>query len=448
MNRPEQDSPAEVTAKRPKQAGEALRQRWPWVEATVWTERMLEALERGVKGGKWFALIDKVYEPRNLRSAFERVYGNRGAAGSDGQSLNGFAARMEAELAKLGAELKGNRYQPHPVRRVYIEKAGSQEKRPLGIPAVRDRVVQTALRNVIEPIFEREFAPQSYGFRPGRGCKDALRRVDELLKSGHSHVVDADIQGYFDSIPHGKLMELVAERISDGRVLALVESFLKQGVLNELRQWEPTERGTPQGAVISPLLANLYLHPLDLLLQGSGLEMVRYADDFVVLARTRAEAEAALGKIQQWIEQAGLRLHPQKTRLVDLNEPRAGFDFLGYHFRAGGKRWPRKKSVAKLKEKLRQKTPRNHGNSLQSIIEELNPILRGWYGYFRHSLVTGFAELDSWVRGRLRSILRKRNGGKGLGRGDDHHRWPNAYFTRHGLFSLHQARVAATQSHR
>jgi RNA-directed DNA polymerase len=448
MNRAEQTTPAEVAATQPKQAGEALRQKWPWVEASVWTERMLEALERGVKGGKWFALIDKVYEPRNLRSAFGRVYGNQGAAGSDGQSLNGFAVRLEAELGALGAELKESRYQPHPVRRVYIEKIGSKEKRPLGIPAVRDRVVQTALRNVIEPIFEREFAPQSYGFRPRRGCKDALRRVDELLKSGHSHVVDADIQGYFDSIPHGRLMELVAERISDGRVLALVESFLKQGVLNELRQWEPTEQGTPQGAVISPLLANLYLHPLDLLMQQSGLEMVRYADDFVVLARNRAEAEAALSKIQQWIEKAGLRLHPQKTRLVDLNEPQAGFEFLGYHFRAGGKRWPRKKSVAKLKEKLRSKTQRNHGGSLLSIVAEINPILRGWYGYFCHSIVTGFAQLDGWLRGRLRSILRKRQGRKGRGRGLDHQRWPNEYFTRHGLFSLHEARTAANQSQR
>jgi RNA-directed DNA polymerase len=409
---------------------------------------MLEALERGVKGGKWFALIDKVYEPRNLRSAFGKVNGNQGAAGSDGQSLNGFAARLEAELGALGAELKENRYQPHPVRRVYIEKVGSQEKRPLGIPAVRDRVVQTALRNVIEPIFEREFAPQSYGFRPGRGCKDALRRVDELLKSGHSHVVDADIQGYFDSIPHGKLMELVAERISDGRVLALVESFLKQGVLNELKQWEPTEQGTPQGAVMSPLLANLYLHPLDLLLQQSGLEMVRYADDFVVLARDRAEAEAALAKIQRWIESAGLKLHPQKTRLVDLNERAAGFEFLGYHFRAGGKRWPRKKSVARLKEKLRTQTPRNCGESLGKTIETLNRTLRGWYEYFRHGIVTGYAEIDAWLRGRLRSMLRRRCGRKGRGRGEDHHRWPNEYFTRHGLFSLHEARMTANQSHR
>jgi RNA-directed DNA polymerase len=412
------------------------------VEATVWTERMLEILERGIKGGKWFALIDKVYDPRNLRSAFGRVYGNRGAAGSDGQSLEAFAARLEVELGKLGAELRESRYQPHPVRRVYIDKMGSKEKRPLGIPAVRDRVVQTALRNVVEPIFERKFAPQSYGFRPGRGCKDALRRVDELLKAGYEYVVDADIQGYFDSIPHEKLMELVRMRISDGRVLTLLESYLTQGVMNELREWEPTERGTPQGAVISPLLANLYLHPLDLLMQQSGCEMVRYADDFIVLCRSRIEAEEALRTIQQWIEAAGLRLHPEKTRLVDLNEAKAGFDFLGYHFRRGGKRWSRKKSVQKLKELLRAKTRRANGESLQSIIAKVNLTLRGWYGYFRHSIVAGLKAIDQWLRRRLRSILRKRQGLRGNGRGSDHHRWSNAYFASHGLFSLHDARMA------
>jgi RNA-directed DNA polymerase len=442
MKASEQVTPAIVTPSGSKQAGEALRQRWCWVEATVWTERMLETLERGVKGGKWFALIDKVYDPRNLRSAYGRVYGNQGAAGSDGQSLEGFAARLEAELGMLGAELRESRHQPHPVRRVYIDKMGSKEKRPLGIPAVRDRVVQTALRNVIEPIFEREFAPQSYGFRPGRGCKDALRRVDYLLKAGYNYVVDADIQGYFDSIPHEKLMELVRMRISDGRVLALLESYLTQGVLNELREWEPTERGTPQGAVISPLLANLYLHPLDLLMQQSGRELVRYADDFILLCRSRIEAEEALRAIQQWIEAAGLRLHPEKTRLVDLHEAKAGFDFLGYHFRRGGKRWPRKKSVQKLKESLRAKTRRNNGESLQSIVAAVNLTLKGWYGYFRHSIVTGLKELDSWLRGRLRSILRKRQGLRGRGRGDDHHRWSNAYFASHGLFSLHDARMA------
>jgi RNA-directed DNA polymerase len=447
MNTAKEVTPAAV-AGGPKQAGDTVRQRWRWVEPLVWTERMLETLERGVKGGKWFALIDKVYDPRNLRCAFDAVWGNRGAAGSDGQNLAQFEAGLEAELGKLGAELREGCYQPHPVRREYIEKLGSQEKRPLGIPAVRDRVVQTALRHVIEPVFEREFAPQSYGFRPGRGCKDALRRVNQLLRAGYNHIVDADIKGYFESIPHEALMELVRTRISDGRVLALVQSFLKQGVLNELRQWEPTQSGTPQGAVISPLLANVYLHPLDLLMQQSGGEMVRYADDFVILCRSREEAEAALQAIEQWISAAGLVLHPEKTRLVDLNQDGAGFDFLGYHFRRGGKRWPRKKSVHQLKTQLREQTRRTNGQSLRCIIQEVNPTLRGWYGYFCHSILRGFDELDGWLRGRLRAILRKRRGGKGRGRGSDHQRWTNDYLACHGLFSLHQARLAAIQSHR
>ena len=197
MNQPKESTPAAV-ASEPKQAGDTLRQRWSWVEPKVWTERMLEALERGVKGGKWFALIDKVYDPRHLRTAFGAVMGNQGAAGSDGQSVAQFATRLEEEIAGLSDELREQRYRPHPVRRVWIDKAGSKEKRPLGIPAVRDRVVQTALRYVLEPILEREFAPQSYGFRPGRGCKDALRRVAKLLRTGYSHIVDADIKGYFE----------------------------------------------------------------------------------------------------------------------------------------------------------------------------------------------------------------------------------------------------------
>jgi RNA-directed DNA polymerase len=447
MNAPEEEALARV-ANEPKQAGEALRQQWRWVEPKVWTERMLEALERGVKGGKWFALIDKVYDPRHLRSAFEAVAGNQGAAGSDGQSLARFEARLEEEIAVLSEEVRENRYRPHPVRRVWIEKSGSAEKRPLGIPAVRDRVVQTALRYVLEPIFEREFAPQSYGFRPGRGCKDALRRVAELLRAGYSHVVDADLKGYFDSIPHERLLALVKERVSDGRVLALVESFLKQGVLNELREWEPTVEGTPQGAVISPLLANLYLHPLDLLMQQSGVEMVRYADDFVLLCRSRAEAEVALERVRAWMNEQELQLHPQKTRVVNMEVRGEGFDFLGYHFHHGNRRWPRKKSVQKLKEKLRPQTKRTNGESLRQLIAQLNPRLRGWYGYFRHAAASALSEIDGWVRGRLRAILRKRAGGKGRGRGRDHQRWPNDYFARHGLFSLHAARCAATQPHR
>ena len=258
---------------------------------------------------------------------------------------------------------------------------------------------------------------------------------------------NADLKSYFDTIPKDRLLALVAGKVSDRRVLALLGAFLEQQVREGGQQWTP-EQGTPQGAVIGPLLANLYLHPLDLLMQQSGREMVRYADDFVVLCHSRAEAEEVLRAIEQWMSAAGLQLHPEKTRLVDLNEAKAGFDFLGYHFRRGGKRWPRKKSVQKLKEKLRSKTHRNNGQSVRAIITDVNLSTRGWYEYFRHSIVTGFCDIDRWIRGRLRSILRKRQGRRGRGRGNDHHRWPDLYFARHGLFSLHAARLAAIQSHR
>lgn len=447
MKAPMENNPAGV-ADVPKQAGETLRQRWPWAEPQVWTERMLETLVRGVRGGKWYALIDKVYDPRSLGRAFAAVAGRRGAAGSDGQGIAQFEAGLAGELAALGEELREGKYHPHPVRRVWIDKLGSKDKRPLGIPAVRDRVVQTALRWVLEPIFEREFTAQSYGFRPGRGCKDALRRVSELLGAGYTHVVDADLKGYFDSIPHERLLARVAERVSDGKVLALVEKFLKQGVMDELRQWEPTESGTPQGAVISPLLANLYLHPLDLLMQQSGVEMVRYADDFVLLCRTAEEAERALRQVRAWTQGEGLELHPQKTRVVDMAQTGGGFDFLGYHFHHGGKRWPRRQSEQKLKSKLRPLTKRTYGKSLRETIGQLNSILRGWYGYFRHTSRGLLKGLDGWIRGRIRAILRKRAGLRGRSRGRDHHRWPNAYFARHGLFSLHEAHCADRQSHR
>jgi RNA-directed DNA polymerase len=316
--------------------------------------------------------------------------------------------------------------------------------RPLGIPTVRDRVVQTALRLVLEPIFEREFAEQSYGFRPGRGCKDALRRVDELLGAGHTYVVDADLKSYFDTIPHDRLLALVGRKVSDGRVLGLIRGFLEQGVLDGLREWTP-EEGAPQGGCISPLLSNVYLDELDHLMARHGAEMVRYADDFVILCRSRAEAERALDLVREWTAAAGLTLHPEKTRIVDATAEH--FDFLGYRFR-GGMRFPRPKSLAKLKDAVRAKTKRTSGEGLPKIIDDLTPRLRGWYAYFKHSYRTTFASLDGWIRMRLRSLLRKRQGKRGCGRGSDHQRWPNAFFAARGLFSLATAHALDCQSSR
>jgi len=248
---------------------------------------MLTALEQGVKGGKWFSLIDKVQALPNLRRAFARVKANGGAAGVDHVTVEEFAGHLEANLEKLSRRLADGSYRPQAVRRVWIPKPGSKEKRPLGIPTVGDRVVQAALRAVLEPIFERDFAAQSYGFRPGRGCKDALRRVDTLLKQGYSWVVDADLKSYFDTIPHQELLERVKTKVADARVLNLLEAFLRQGVLEEMNLWTP-EEGTPQGGVVSPLLSNIYLDALDGHLATSGYEMVRYADDCAPRAQ-RAE---------------------------------------------------------------------------------------------------------------------------------------------------------------
>ncbi|MCA1604246.1 MAG: group II intron reverse transcriptase/maturase [Acidobacteria bacterium] len=348
-------------------------------------------------------------------------------------------------LPKCRSKLAEGSYRPQAVRRKWIAKPGSSEQRPLGIPTVRDRVVQTALRNVLEPIFERDFAEHSYGFRPGRGCKDALRRVDHLLRAGNTWVVDADLQSYFDTIPQDKLLEQVAKKVADSRVLALVKAMLRQRVMEGLAHWTPTA-GTPQGAVISPLLSNIYLDPLDHEVAGSGYEMVRYADDFVILCRSKAAAKVALAKVQRWTAQAGLRLHPEKTRIVDATQ-RGGFDFLGYHFERGY-RWPRPKSVAKLKATIRNKTRRTHGSSLRIIITTVNQTLTGWFEYFKHGHKTAFPPLDKWIRMRLRTILRQRRKRKGRARGSDNVRWPNAFFAAQELLSLSAARAQCGQSSR
>ncbi len=438
-----EDTPVTVSQKT-RRTGEILA-RWPWVEPSVWTDRMLTALEQGVKGGKWYSLMDKVCTLQNLQSAFDRVKANKGTAGVDHQTIEMFEKHLEENLAYLSTTLQDGTYYPQAIKRVWIPKPGSCEKRPLGIPTVRDRVVQAALRNVLEPIFERDFAEHSYGFRPGRGCKDALRRVDALLKAGSTWVVDADLKSYFDTIPHQPLLDLVRAKISDNRVLALLQAYLEQRVMDTAKDWTP-EQGTPQGAVISPLLSNLYLDPLDHLPAQAGIEMVRYADDFILLCRNETEARHALELVRIWTTSVGLVLHPEKTHVVDASQ-RGGFDFLGYHFERG-LRWPRKKSRTKLKDTLRSLTKRTTGFSLELIISLINRTLTGWFAYFLHSHFTTFRPLDQWIRMRLRSILRRRHGGKGRGRGSDHVRWPNAFFAKHGLFSLTAAHAAACQSAR
>ena len=432
----------------PKQAGDTPAP-WAWVERSIWTERMLKRLAQSPAQTVWFSLWDKVWHPANLDGAILKVILNRGSAGVDGQTTGQLKADWARQRDQLQQELRGGSYRPQPAKRQWIPKPGSPELRPLGIPAVRDRVVQTALRAVLEPIFERDFAAQSYGFRPGRGCLPALARVESLLQSGHTWVVDADLKAYFDTIPHYRLMALVRQRVADGKVLELLERYLAAGVMESGKGWQPSEQGTPQGAVISPLLANLYLNPLDHLMAGKGWEMVRYADDFVVCARTEAEARAALAEMGDWVKAAGLTLHPVKTRIVNA-AAKGGFDFLGYHFEqyreGGGKKWPRAKSQQKLRERLRAKLPRGRSGSIPQIMREIRPILRGWYGYFKYSVPSAMQRVDEWVRERTRHILRRRHKRQGMVKGRERTEYPMAWFAAQGQFSLKNAQAQWLQS--
>ena len=403
-------------------------------EAEVWTPRMLVALVNGVKGGRWFSLIDKVFRPKTLEKAWEAVCRNGGASGVDKISIDKFKAGKTGYLEELGEALKSGSYTPCPVKRVEIPK-GNGQTRPLGIPTVKDRVVQKAVQLVIEPIFERQFLDMSYGFRPGRGAKDALKQVDGLIKDGYTHVVDADIKGYFDNIPHDKLMALVEESIADGKVLGLLRSWLNQDIMTEVERWKPTV-GTPQGAVISPLLANIYLHPLDCLVTQSGYKMVRYADDFVILCKSTDKAKEAFELVGKWVSENGLTLHPDKIHIGDCMVEGQGFDFLGYHFEAG-KRGIRKKSFDKLKDKIRSLTRRSNKDSIEGITVNINRCLKGWFNYFKHIAQESFKPIDGFIRRRMRAILAKRNGMKQFGRSHAiHKRWPNKFFAKVGYVSL------------
>jgi RNA-directed DNA polymerase len=439
MTRPTEHKPATVPLA--QQAGE-IPSRWRWVKPWAWTLRMLTTLEQGIEGGQWFRLLDKVFSERNLWAAFQQVAAKDGAAGVDHVSVAQFERGLPETIWEVSDQLKHGTYQPQPIRRVHIPKPGTNETRPLGIPTVRDRTVQAAVVNVIEPIFERDFAEHSYGFRPGRGCKDALRRVDGLLKRGYAFVVDADLKGYFDSIPHARLMARLKEKIADGPVLSLIERFLKATILDGMEEWSPAT-GAPPGAVLSPLLSNIYLDPLDHLVARSGFAMVRYADDFVILCRTPEEASRALELVRTWVSENGLTLHPTKTKVVDARA--VGFDFLGYHFESGTRR-PREKSLAKLKETIRAKTRRTNGDSLAQVITSLNRTLRGWFEYFKHSQRRTFGRIDGMIRRRLRCLLHHRAGRRRHGAGYANIRWPTAFFADQGLFSLEKAHALARQS--
>ena len=439
MNGSKEAEPA-LVFEETKQAGD-VRSRWEWTEPSIWTDRMLVTLEQGVRGGKWFSLCDKAFSVRSLKASFARVKASGGAKGVDGVTIDRFERDLDANLTRLHRELMAGEYQPQAVLRVWIPKPGSREKRPLGIPTVRDRVVQGAIKAALEPIFEKEFCDGSFGFRPGRSCHKALSRVYRGLREGRQCVVDADLRRFFDTIPHEIIMRGLEARVSDGKLLTVVGRYLMQKVFDE-QTWRTVTEGTPQGSVISPLLANIALHGLDMLAKEKGYDLVRYADDFVVLCETSRDAESALEEVTAWLESQGLSLNREKTRIVD-HASGESFDFLGFTFR-NGKFFPRKKSVQNLRDKVRDKTGRSSGKSLPAIIQELNPVLRGWFGYFKASHESQFERLDGFVRRRLRALLDRRSGKHCAYLGATLHRWPNVYFERACLFTMAGAKRALT----
>ena len=371
---------------------------------------------------KVHSLIDKVYKRKNLEMAWERVKSNRGAGGVDEQSVDDFAEVLDEQLDKLHEELRVDTYRPQPVRRKRIAKAGQEGKyRELGIPTVYDRVCQQALLNRLEPIFEPVFDAASFGYRRGRSAHDALRKVWKELESGCEWVVDADLSDFFGTVDHDKLLTLVAQRVSDGRVLRLIRSMLEAESCSEGRLF-PTERGTPQGGVVSPVLSNILLTPFDKEMRRRGYRLTRYADDWVLTCKSAAEAHAALATAKKILEKLGVCIHPEKTRIVHI---RHGFEFLGYKIKRGkGLRWskirsrthrgalyayPSHKSIQRFKDQVRRRTRRKAPIATEELIDQLNPVLRGWGHYYKRAHVRRlFHQLDGWVVRRLWSHRHKR----------------------------------------
>jgi len=416
-----------------------------------WTEPMVDALTRmREQGRKWFQLYDKIADEKTLAAAWNRIDrrtqgdARRRGAGVDGVTVEDFAAVAHAQLPELAAALKAGTYRPKPVKRRWIPKPGGSKKRPLGLPTVADRVVQEAARGMLEPIWEEQFLDGSHGFRPGRSTDSACLMMEAHLERGKVWVVDADISGCFDNISHRAVDSLLARRVADGKVMRLVKGMLTAGVMDG---WSLNRNsaGTPQGGVISPLLCNIVLHELDSRLEAEGVAWVRYADDFVLLCETREQAERARDMAEKALAPLGLTLNPEKTRIVHLDE---GFDFLGWRYK-GRRRWPRDKSVKAFRQKAKMKTRRNRPGSIEAVCVELEPLLRGFFNYFRNGNSAGtFNQCGGWLRRRLRGMLRKRLYGKsGISSRQDHFVWPNAYFAAKGLFDLTPHLVSFRKNH-
>jgi group II intron reverse transcriptase/maturase len=380
---------------------------------------------------KHHSVIDKVYRRLNLHISYEKVKTHKGAGGIDGVSIEEFEKKLGENIEEIHRLLYEDKYTPSPVRRVYIPKPNG-DRRPLGIPTIRDRVVQQALLNRMEKIFESKFKDCSYGFRPGRSTLEAISKVEEYLKAGNCWVVEIDIEKFFDTVNHELLIDFVNEEIADGRVLRLIRAFLKAGVMEEA-QILKQERGTPQGGVISPILANIYLHMYDEMMMQGGYKIVRYADDVVILCQSREEAEEALRRTEDILEgKLGLKLNKEKTKVVHKKQ---SFEFLGYAFGSGYSDYkiPRKRAVDKFKEKIRKLTRRKQPKTMSQIVGELNPVIRGWRNYFKHgSSKKIFWELDCWIENRLRAFKVKRWGLK------THLKMPHWKFEAMGLETLNE----------
>ena len=385
--------------------------------------------ETAIKKHKWYSIYDKVYAPTNLARAWETVRSHRGAGGVDRQSITDFEKEKDQHLRELHRLLKEKRYTPLSLRRVYIPK-GNGEQRPLGIPTIRDRVVQQALLNILAPIFEPTFHEHSYGFRPNRSTHTAIEHMVESMHEGKEWVLEIDIRKYFDTVDHELLLDAVNEEVSDGSVLLLIRTFLESGVMEEGVGWKATEEGTPQGGVISPLLANIYLNRFDWEMAKRGHDMVRYADDAVVLCGSREDAERALADVKKMLEgKLRLKLHPEKTRILYHKE--GSFEFVGFLVHRKYL-WPRLKTLMRFKEKVRLATRRQQGRNAQEVIRLLNPILRGFGNYYRRMNAKGlFQRLDEWIRMRLRSFMEKKRAVK-----HQNYRIPNTLLASMGLVSL------------